>query len=70
MIRQWHELFAKNELGAEYSVHEEMFYFQNKVVVPENQCIRNQIFNLFHAVPMAGHGGVNKTYKAATDTFY
>lgn len=57
-MRQWHELFAKNELGVEYLVDEGMLYYQKRIAVPNNQNLRNQIFNLFHVVLMVGHGGM------------
>lgn len=69
-MRKWLDLCLKNELGSGYKVRDELLYFQGKIVMPNNLNIRNEIFKLFHIVPMAGDGGFNKTYKVVAEVFH
>lgn len=69
-MRQLHKLFAQDGLSAEFTVNEGMMFFQGRILVPELPNLKREIFKLYHEVPMAGHGGVQKTYTAISELFY
>lgn len=66
----WHEQYGNNELGTDYKVREGVLYYQNRIIVPNIQQLKQEIFKLHHEVPVAGHGGFQKTYRANAETFY
>lgn len=69
-MKSWHEQFSNGELGPDYSVKDGLLFFQNRIMVPESYELKRDIFKMYHEVPIAGHGGLQKTYKAVSETFY
>lgn len=57
-------------LEADYAVMEGMLFYQNKKVVPDIPHLKEEIFKIYHEIPMAGHRRIQKTYKAISETFY
>lgn len=61
---------SNGELGADYAMRDGIMLFQNRMMVPNNYQLKREIFWMYHEVPMAGHGGIQKTYKVVSELFY
>ena len=53
-----------------YSTTDNLFYVNNRVCVPQDKLLRQQIMFELHDSPMAGHPGVNRTLANITRRFY
>lgn len=47
-----------------------MVFYLDRILVPQVPSLKREIICLYHATPVAGHGGVLKTYKAILEIFY
>lgn len=69
-MREWHEKYKRSELSYEYSLKEGVMLFQGRLLVPGCSKLRNEILQLYHVAPSAGHGGFQKIYRAIAKIFY
>lgn len=60
----------KEEFQRGYTVRKGMVFFQIRILVPEVQELKREIFHAYHEIPMAGHGGLQKTHRAIVDIFF
>ena len=56
--------------GAPYKWQNGMVCCKNRVVIPLNSQLVNQLLQKFHDSPYGGHSGVLRTYKRLTQQFY
>lgn len=69
-MRNLHLQYKQNNLSTEYIVREGILMFQNRIIIPNVQQLKEAILNTYHDSLVAGHGGTQKTYKAVAEVFY
>jgi hypothetical protein len=60
-----HDLIVKHHLKMEIKdikIRDGLAYFRNRLIVPFNDEVRDEIVRLYHDTPTAGHGGRRGTY--------
>ncbi|VFQ64465.1 unnamed protein product [Cuscuta campestris] len=67
------ELHAAITVGTappHFSVHHGLLYFKRRLVLSAASPIRQQLLHEYHATPLAGHQGVERTFRRLADGFY
>lgn len=64
-----HLQFTQGNLPAAYTVKDEMLFLNDRILVPDNPELKKSIFHTYHELPISGHGGIQKTYKAIAEIF-
>ncbi|KAF5763515.1 putative nucleotidyltransferase, Ribonuclease H [Helianthus annuus] len=53
-----------------YTFRDGLLFCHHRLVIPEVQSIRHQLLHEFHATPIGGHSGVNRTFHRLATNFY
>ncbi|KAL6349709.1 hypothetical protein AAG906_041116 [Vitis piasezkii] len=61
---------AATKPGLPYTNCQGLTFYKNRVVVPPQSHIPNQLLREFHDSPLGGHSGVLRTYKRIAQQFY
>ncbi|XP_062094224.1 uncharacterized protein LOC133800283 [Humulus lupulus] len=62
-LRQLHIQYGKGELDTDlYSVREGLLYFRQRFFISEHSNLKSQLLKEFHASPIGGHAGVERTF--------
>ena len=61
---------AATKPGLPYTNRQGLTFYKNRVVVPPQSHIPNQLLREFHDSPLGGHSGVLRTYKRIAQQFY
>ena len=64
------EHHSRQYLLSNYSLENECLYFNNKLILPNQESLRNWILQKSHDQPMTGHFGVAKTYEILQQQYY
>ncbi|VFQ83783.1 unnamed protein product [Cuscuta campestris] len=53
-----------------FSVHNGLLYFKRRLILSAGSPLRHYLLNEYHATPLAGHQGVERTFRRLADGFY
>lgn len=53
-----------------YSVKEDLLYWKNKLVLPVESSLINQVLQEYHTSPIGGHAGITRTMARISAEFY
>ena len=56
--------------GTEYIVRDGLLFWKGRMMIPENQALKQQIMQEFHASKIGGHEGVTKSVSRICKQFY
>jgi hypothetical protein len=68
-----HDLIVKHHLKMEMKdieIRDGLAYFRNRLIVPSNDEVRDEIVRLYHDTPTAGHSGRRGTYYLVSQDYY
>lgn len=54
-MREWHLQYEQGRLPFGYTIKEGMVFFQNRILVPNVQELKREIFHAYHEIPIGGH---------------
>ncbi|VFQ91119.1 unnamed protein product [Cuscuta campestris] len=69
-LRQLHEACAAGKAPAHISVHTGLLYYKRRLHVSPVSPLRVHILTEFHSTPLAGHQGVERTFRRIAAVFY
>ncbi|VFQ79098.1 unnamed protein product [Cuscuta campestris] len=52
------------------SLHDGMLYYKHRIYISPSSSLRTAILHEFHSTPIAGHQGVDRTFKRVANVFY
>jgi len=61
---------VKTIQGKEWRIEEELVLKEGKIYVPKNEELRTEIIQLYHDVPVVGHGGKWKIVELVTRNYW
>lgn len=63
-------VFKKAPLPKSWSLRDGFYFFENRLIVPQSNTLRDDIIRAAHEPPYAGHMGAAKTIEVLSRTFY
>ncbi|KAJ9544173.1 hypothetical protein OSB04_023880 [Centaurea solstitialis] len=71
LMRIRKDLLQDGEAHKGFSIHHEMLYYKDRLVLPRKSPWVHKLFNEFHATPIGGHTGEARTYqRMAAELFW
>ncbi|VFQ88466.1 unnamed protein product [Cuscuta campestris] len=65
-----HEAVAAGTAHPGFTVRSGILYYQHRLVLASTSFFRHQLLTEYHSSPMAGHQGVERTFRRLVTTFY
>ena len=70
-LRELHDQWQKGLLDTSlYAVHDGLLYFKNRLFISPYSSLKQQLLQEFHASPMGGHAGVERTFLRLGANFF
>ncbi|VFQ90118.1 unnamed protein product [Cuscuta campestris] len=69
-LRDLHAAIGNGTAPPDISSNSGILYYKRRLYISPSSSLRNQILHEFHGTPVAGHQGVDRTFRRIADVFY